>query len=105
MEEIVDYKEIGRRIKSYRMQKTLGQSELARIIGISQTHLSNLEHGRTGMTLDILVKLAKILECSLDELALGAEPAKKAANIDDLNDYRLSDLLHALKMLKNLQQQ
>ena len=106
MEKLIEQKEIGKRIKTYRMQKTLGQTELAERLGISQTHMSNIEHGKVGMTVEVLVKLAKIFEVSLDELVLGKKPKTENAAAGKgfkLDDYRLSDLVKALELLKQVQ--
>lgn len=108
MELQLDNAAIGQRIKRRRMHRGLNQSELAQVIGISQTHMSNLEHGKVGMTLDVLVRLAHTLACSLDDIVLEPreQPAADDARADDpslkLRDYRLSDLLKAAELLKTL---
>ena len=43
------------------------QMELARLLGISQTHLSNIEKGRVQISLRLLVKMANIFNCRLDD--------------------------------------
>lgn len=41
-----DYKEIGKNIRLMRIRHGISQSELAQRLDVSQTHMSNLEHGR-----------------------------------------------------------
>ena len=44
-------KRVGERIKAMRMQRCMSQSEVSKMIGISQAHLSNIECGRSNITL------------------------------------------------------
>lgn len=87
------------------MKKFLGQAELAHRIGISQSHMSNLEHGNVGLTLEVLCRLALLLDCSLDGLVLGKEAGWAHGQVDAtairFNDYRLGDFLQALKLLES----
>ena len=49
-------------------QKRITQTNLAKKLKISQTHLSNAENGRVMLSLKALLKLRYIFECTLDEL-------------------------------------
>lgn len=60
-------KEIGKKIKILRAVHQIRQQELARKLGISQTHLSNIEHGRVTVGLVILLRLANILHCTFND--------------------------------------
>ena len=44
-----DYKEIGKNIRLMRIRHGISQSELAQRLDVSQTHMSNLEHGRVSV--------------------------------------------------------
>ena len=46
MAKQVDYKAVGLRIKTLRLKNNIYQTELAKNIGVSQTHMSNIESGR-----------------------------------------------------------
>ncbi|MFQ9936649.1 MAG: helix-turn-helix domain-containing protein [Phascolarctobacterium faecium] len=61
----IDYKEIGTRIRIMRLKLAVSQTECASKLGISQTHLSNIEHGRSGITLQMLCRVCDILQVSL----------------------------------------
>ncbi len=54
---------IGKRIRLIRVSKGLRQSEVAKQLGISQAHLSNIEYGRNSITLDTLFKLQELFSC------------------------------------------
>lgn len=74
----IDYKKMGMEIKIYRLRAGISQSDLARLIGISQSHLCNVENGRLSPSLRLLLSLRKILGCSIDELVIeaGSDPKK-----------------------------
>ena len=47
---------------------------------MSQPHLSNLECGRTLISLEILVKLADVFDCSVEDILLCSQEKVKAVN-------------------------
>ena len=55
-------------IKKLRKQKKIMQNVLARLAGISNTYLSDIEVGRTNPSLKTLIKLAKVLEVDINTL-------------------------------------
>ena len=59
---------IGSNIKLLRSVRQLNQHQLAERLGISQTHLSNIEHNNVLVSLKLLVRSANALGCSLEEL-------------------------------------
>lgn len=58
-----DYKEIGKNIRLMRIRHGISQSELAQRLDVSQTHMSNLEHGRVSVSLRVLLRLAHFFKC------------------------------------------
>lgn len=66
--EGLDTLKIGEAIKIKRIQKRITQSDLARQLGLSQTHLSNAENGRVMLSLKALLLVREIFGCTLDEL-------------------------------------
>jgi len=59
---------IAERIRVYRLQKKLSQSELAKVTGINLKSLSRYETGATVPPADALKKIADALEISADAL-------------------------------------
>ena len=59
---------MGRLSRSKGYKKRITQTNLAKKLKISQTHLSNAENGRVMLSLKALLKLRYIFECTLDEL-------------------------------------
>lgn len=55
-------------IKERRLSKNMTQNELAQEMGISRTTVTMWEVGSAKPTADKLLKLAQVLECTVDEL-------------------------------------
>ena len=61
----------GYKIKKYRENKNLSQTELARISGVSRSIIVGLETGTyTSTTTDTLLKIAKALEVKVQDIFL-----------------------------------
>ena len=61
--------EIGNRIKQIRGKDT--QKEFAKILGFSSSYLSEVESGKTKPSLELLVRISQIANCSLHWLLTG----------------------------------
>lgn len=72
-----DMKVLGKNISLARRRRGVSQIDLAKQAAISQVHLSCVEHGKTRVALNIAMRLAKSLGCSLDELVYGPENGRK----------------------------
>ena len=55
-------------LKQRRMERYLTQTELAELSGIGQSHLSRIELGKVTPTLELAFKLARALNCSIEEI-------------------------------------
>ena len=102
MAKELNYKEIGMRIKTMRLKNNIYQTVLAKEIGISQTHMSNIESGRAGLTLENLVKMVIIFNCSIDEIVFGKEEVKQEQGMDVLKNCTMQDIVQAMQILKSL---
>ena len=96
-----EFKILGKRVKFLRMEKGISQTHMAEMIGLSQTNLSNMESGRTAITIQNIFKMRKVLGCKMsdffvdfDSEAVEKEEAKKA--------IELEDALQILRLLKNV---
>jgi|LSQX01.1.fsa_nt_gb transcriptional regulator with XRE-family HTH domain len=56
------------RLKELRTEKNLSQGQLARMGGVSQAYISDLEANRANPTITVAIKLANALGVSLMEL-------------------------------------
>ena len=59
---------IGSNIRLLRGACQFNQQQFAERIGISQTHLSNIEHNNVQVSLKLLVRSANVLDCTLETL-------------------------------------
>lgn len=98
--------EIGNRIRKYRENRGLNQKELAQLIGVSNSRVSNWEQGINRPDADILVDICKALNVSPSELL------DVRLSSDELNDqerkvimaYRTKiDLQHAVNILLGIE--
>ena len=49
-------------LRGARKREALTQKELARLLGVSQTHISEMEHGKRPIGKDMAKRLAKVLK-------------------------------------------
>lgn len=64
----INYLAIGEKIKKYRKEQKIPQQKLAKIIGISSSHMCNIEKGRTKFGLSTLMTVAAALKVNTDLL-------------------------------------
>ena len=62
------YEKFGLNIVYYRKRKKLTQLQLADLVDIDRSHISAIELGNVGVSLDVLFKLAEVLEVSPKDL-------------------------------------
>ena len=81
----INQKEIGQRIRMLRKEKRLSQLELANRLNINMDHLSRIENGNKGMSLDLLTEFSKYFSVSTDYILFGnkqnAEEIKERISI------------------------
>ena len=78
MNDIIDYKLIGKRIQKSRKKLNITQDQLCRDLNISLYHYSKIENGHVTIRLDTLADIATYLNVELVYLLLGIN--KKANN-------------------------
>jgi len=66
----VNFKRIGVRIKEGRRLRRMTQAELAERVGVSDSFISRMETGKKGVSLDSLIKVAVVLDISIDSFVL-----------------------------------
>lgn len=67
----LDFKVIGQKIKERRLYLGITQETVSNILNVNPSHVSNIECGRANPSLTALVKIANILECSVDYFISG----------------------------------
>lgn len=61
----------GCRLRNLRKQRRMTQEALAGSLNISIDHLSKIEHGKRGVSIDLLLDISEALDVSLDYLLKG----------------------------------
>lgn len=73
----------AKQLKTYRQARQLSQEALAKQLSISRQSISKWENNEATPDLDNLVKLADVLEVSLDELVKGEKQVVTQSEKDD----------------------
>lgn len=73
----------GDNLKAARVQKGVSQRQFADMMGIHSTHISRYERNQTIPSVDVVKKLADLLEVSADILIYGSEDEKVKSKITD----------------------
>ena len=102
----LDYKAIGKRIKIARINRDLTQEALADRVGLSPSHMSNIETGTTRVSLTTIVNLANALGVTVDGLLcdnlaharpqLGADIQEVLEDCDDAELRLVRDVSRAV---------
>ena len=87
---MVDYKDIGKRIRTVRLERKMTQEQLAEAAGVGVTHISHIETGSGIASLQVLIDIINALDCSADEL-LCIEIKKARPQYNDWMNELLSD--------------
>ena len=62
----LNFNAIGQKIKERRTSLGITQDYIANLLNVNPSHISNIERGRANPSLTALVKIANILQCSVD---------------------------------------
>ena len=68
-------RDIGKNIKSLREKKKLSQDQLAKKLFVTRQTVSNYETGRSRPDVEMLIKIADVLEVDANTVFYGIEPS------------------------------
>lgn len=102
-----ELKVLSRRVKMIRLAQGVSQTKMAEQIGVSQTNLSNMESGRTVITIKNLFKIQKVLGCKMADFFVDFDGEEVKAPEDkneviEKNSIEIEDALTLLKLLKSM---
>lgn len=89
----LDFKTIGLKIKERRQAQSITQEFVANELDVNPSHISNIECGRANPSLTALVKIANILQCSVDFFISGEYIYKNDINKEKTLDDKIMDKL------------
>ena len=99
MEENI--KVLASKVKKLRIVKGVSQTKMAEEIGVSQTNLSNMEAGRTAITIQNLFKIQKVLNCKMADFFVDFDKEESVTNKQTATSgIELEDAVNILKLLK-----
>lgn len=83
----LDFKTIGLKIRERRKSLSITQEYIAEQLDVNPSHISNIECGRANPSLTALIKIANLLQCSVDyfieEEYTYKSKSKNAESIDE----------------------
>ena len=78
----VDIDDYGGKIRELRISRGLTQNDIAGMMHVTPGYISNIENGRTSMSLRMLIYFAKAMDMSLDALVANIDPEYQVMTID-----------------------
>ena len=104
----IDYKLIGKRIRTERLRQGLSQEQLAELAELSPVHISHIEMANTKLSLHAAVSIANALNVSLDAVICDTLEASDKAfsqiilkELQDCSPKELSIISEIIKTLKD----
>lgn len=96
----------GEQIKNYRINLGMTQNQIASELDVTPGYISNVENGRTAMSLRLLIYYSKLMGITLDELVGNIEPDYKKSATDNalwaiiqtLDENQKEKLLETIKI-------
>jgi len=99
MTGIVGIEELGRRIRKLRIERRMTLKQVEQAAGLSATHVSEIERGRTSPTIGALVRIARALQKDTSYFIEAEEraevafvPSEKAKPVESQSGVRIDSL-------------
>ncbi|MCL1807615.1 MAG: helix-turn-helix domain-containing protein [Oscillospiraceae bacterium] len=90
---------LGSRLRYYRKLRALTQEELAITAGVKPSHITNIERGKKGISVDVLLLLCKRLNIHLTDLL----PEEDLRDDFELREQMIGEVVAALRELESPQ--
>ena len=101
MQQEIDYVKLGLRIKEVRQSHNLTQDNLAEMVGVATSHISNTENAHTKVSLNVLLAIANALNTSIDYLLSNQyENSSLALDNEIIRALKKCDITKKEKVLK-----
>ena len=85
---MIDYADIGSRIRAVRPERKMTQEQLANAVNLGVTHISHIETGSSIPSLQSFVAILNVLNCSADELL-----CRELVTVPELKNHWLAELV------------
>ena len=87
---------LGERLQQERCNLKLSQKEVANAVGVNPSVVSNYENGERTPSVEVLIKLANLFQCSTDYLLGIEKSASTSIDVSMLNAEQRSRLQYFL---------
>ena len=105
----IDYVSIGKRIRSFRVEKSWNQATLAEKSGVEPSNISHIERAATKVSLPTLINIANALEVSLDEIVYDSLIKNEHVSVNTINELisdcnfvEISAIIEVIKTTKTI---
>lgn len=88
----VDYKEVGKRISKRRKELGLKQRQVNEMAELSDKYLSNIETARSIPSIDVLMRICKVLKVTPDYFLVGSINTYTDSDMDNLIKEKTKNL-------------
>lgn len=75
--------DLGKRVKQLRLEHNLTQDQVAKVLHATPGYISNVENGRTAMSLRMLMYFARLTGTTLDSLVGSMDASYTATALDN----------------------
>lgn len=99
---MLDYYEIGQRIRKTRKARRLSQEQLAELVGISVTHMSHIETANTKLSLPVLVAIATALDVQIDALVYDQPRDSVTVAMKDISEVLQSCTVKEARLIADM---
>lgn len=102
MENDINYYQLGLRVKSYRKKAGFSQEELADRVGSATSTIAHAESGTSKPSLPLLVKIARELGVSIDQLLCDSLPIAQTYLERDIADLLADCSAEEKRMIRDI---
>ncbi|MGN0595622.1 MAG: helix-turn-helix domain-containing protein [Hominimerdicola sp.] len=104
MDRNIDYVALGKRIKNKRIENKLTQEQLGEICDLSAAHIGHIERGTRILSVDVLFRIAHVLNISVDYLLFDSVENENilssiAPLLENIDKNKASNFLKTVRVL------
>ena len=104
MDKNIDYAALGKRIKNKRDENKLTQEQLGEMCELSAAHIGHIERGTRILSVDVLFRIAQVLNVSVDYLLFDSVENNNILNsitpiLKDSDKNKVNNFLKTVRVL------
>ncbi|MEE0869048.1 MAG: helix-turn-helix transcriptional regulator [Ruminococcus sp.] len=104
MDKNIDYAALGKRIKEKRISEKLTQEQLGEMCELSAAHIGHIERGTRILSVEVLFRIAQVLNVSVDYLLFDSVENDNILNsitpiLKDTDKNKVNHFLNTVRVL------